>query len=121
MLYALVVFARIFPHLQEGLESAKSRRLWRERVDRKERRAELVHAQYAEYWTKLHPHGLVFLPRKADFDKLGRIAPLLEDDLEPDDEFMARVQQAIQDSVKEIEARAIRLKTLVLSSLPRVH
>lgn len=60
----------------------------------------------------------MFLPKTVDFDRLSRIVPLLKDDLEPNDDFKARVQQAIQDSVEEIEARAVRLKTLVLSSLP---
>lgn len=60
----------------------------------------------------------MFLPKIVDFDRLSRIVPLLDGDMEPDDEFKARVQQAIQDSVEEIEARAVRLKTLVLSSLP---
>lgn len=56
-------------------------------------------------------------PKEYEFVQFTQIAPLISEDLAPDDEFRRRVRDAITESREEIEAWVVRLKTIALSSL----
>lgn len=101
------------------MKSAKSARLERERAEREALRLSIVYALYAEYWLQLQipPRNLELCPKEHDFVQFTQIAPLISEDLAPDDEFRRRVRDAITESREEIEAWVVRLKTIALSSL----